>query len=39
MLQLAFSFFTWRTLARDSRLKSAAAAKAMAHAIEGASAA
>ncbi|HKU05997.1 MAG TPA: helix-turn-helix domain-containing protein [Bradyrhizobium sp.] len=37
MLQLALSFFTWRTLARDSGLKSAAAAKAMAHAIAGAS--
>jgi AcrR family transcriptional regulator len=37
MLQLAFSFFTWRTLARDAGLKSTAVAKAMAHAIEGAS--
>ena len=37
MLQLALSFFSWRTLARDSGLKSGAAAKAMAHAIEGAS--
>jgi AcrR family transcriptional regulator len=37
MLQLALSFFSWRTLARDSGLKSGAAAKAMAHAVEGAS--
>ncbi len=37
MLLLALSFFTWRTLARDAGLKPAAAAKAMAHAIEGAS--
>ena len=37
MLQLALSFFTWRTLTRDSGLKSAAAAQAMAHAIESAS--
>jgi AcrR family transcriptional regulator len=37
MLQLALSFFSWRSLARDGGLKSAAAAKAMAHAIEGAS--
>lgn len=37
MLQLALSFFTWRTLARDGRLKSAAVAKTMAHAIEAAS--
>ena len=37
MLQLALSFFTWRSLVRDGDLKSAAAAKAMARAIEGAS--
>lgn len=37
MLQLALSFFTWRTLVRDGGLKSAAAAKTMVHAIEGAS--
>jgi AcrR family transcriptional regulator len=37
MLQLALSFFTWRTLMRESALKPAAAARAMAHAIEGAS--
>lgn len=37
MLQLALSFFTWRTLVQDGGLKSAAAAKAMVHAIEGAS--
>jgi hypothetical protein len=37
MLQLALSFFTWRSLARDGSLKSAAAARAMARAIEGAS--
>lgn len=36
MLQLALSFFSWRTLARDSGLKSAAAARTMARAIEGA---
>ncbi|MBI5319313.1 TetR/AcrR family transcriptional regulator [Bradyrhizobium sp.] len=36
MLRLALSFFTWRTLVNDGDLKSAAAAKAMAHAIEGA---
>jgi hypothetical protein len=37
MLQLALSFFSWRTLARDSDLKSAAAARTMARAVEGAS--
>lgn len=37
MLQLAFSFFTWRTLARDSGLKQPAAVAAMVHAIESAS--
>jgi AcrR family transcriptional regulator len=37
MLLLALSFFTWRTLARDGGLKPAAAAKAMAQAIESAS--
>jgi len=37
MLNLALSFFTWRTLARDSGLKQAAAVKAMVQAIEGAS--
>jgi AcrR family transcriptional regulator len=37
MLLLSLSFFTWRTLARDGGLKPAAAAKAMARAIEGAS--
>ena len=37
MLQLALSFFTWRTLVQDVGLKSAATAKTMAHAIEGAS--
>jgi AcrR family transcriptional regulator len=36
MLGLALSFFTWRTLARDSGLKQAAAVAAMAQAIEGA---
>jgi len=36
MLDLALSFFTWRTLARDSGLKQAAVATAMAEAIEGA---
>ena len=36
MLQLALGFFTWRSLVRDSGLKSASAAKAMAQAIEGA---
>jgi AcrR family transcriptional regulator len=36
MLQLALSFFTWRTLTRESGLKPAAAARAMAHAVEGA---
>ena len=37
ILVLALGFFTWRTLARDGGLKPPAAAKAMAHAIEGAS--
>lgn len=37
MLQLALSYFTWRSLTRDSGLKSAAAARAMARAIQGAS--
>lgn len=36
VLQLALSFFTWRTLVREAGLKSAAAAKAMVQAIEGA---
>lgn len=36
MLQLALGFFTWRSLVRDGGLKSAAAAKTMAQAIEGA---
>lgn len=36
MLQLGLGFFTWRSLVRDGRLKSAAAAKIMARAIEGA---
>jgi AcrR family transcriptional regulator len=36
MLRLALSYFTWRSLARDGGLKSAAAARAMARAIEGA---
>jgi AcrR family transcriptional regulator len=35
MLGLALSFFTWRTLTRDSGLKQAAAVSAMAQAIEG----
>jgi AcrR family transcriptional regulator len=34
MLELALSFFTWRTLARDVGLPSPAAAEAMAQAIE-----
>jgi AcrR family transcriptional regulator len=34
MLHLALSFFTWRTLARDSGLKQAAAVAAMVQAIE-----
>jgi len=37
MLQLALSFFTWRTLVQDSGLKSVAAARTMARAIDGAS--
>ena len=36
MLRLALSYLTWRSLARDGGLKSAAAARAMARAIEGA---
>ena len=36
MLQLALSFFTWRTLARESGLKQAAAVAAMVQAIVGA---
>jgi AcrR family transcriptional regulator len=36
MLNLALSFFTWRTLVRDNGLKPAAAVKAMVQAIEGA---
>jgi len=38
MLQLALSFHTWRTLARDAGLKQAAAADAMVQAIESAKA-
>jgi AcrR family transcriptional regulator len=34
MLELALSFFTWRTLARDSGLKQTAAVAAMVQAIE-----
>jgi hypothetical protein len=34
MLQLAFSFFTWRTLARESGLKQDAAVEAMVQAID-----
>ena len=34
MLQLALSFFTWRSLVRDSGLKPAVAARIMAQAIE-----
>ncbi len=37
MLQLALSFFTWRTLVQDSGFKSVAAARTMARAIDGAS--
>jgi len=37
MLPLALSFSTWRILVKNSGLKSAAAAKAMARAVEGAS--
>ena len=36
MLQLALSFFTWRTLARDGGLKRAAAIGVMVRAIDGA---
>jgi AcrR family transcriptional regulator len=36
MLGLALSFFTWRTLTRDSGLKQAAAVAAMAQAVEAA---
>jgi AcrR family transcriptional regulator len=36
MLQLALSFFTWRSLVRDGGLKPGAAARAMVQAIEGA---
>ena len=36
MLHLALSFFTWRTLVRESGLKQSAAAGVMAQAIEGA---
>jgi AcrR family transcriptional regulator len=36
MLQLALNFFTWRSLVCDGGLKSAAAARAMARAIDGA---
>jgi AcrR family transcriptional regulator len=36
MLELALSFFTWRTLKRDAGLKSSAAAETMAYAIESA---
>ena len=36
MLQLALGYFTWRSLVRDSRLKSVAAARIMALAIENA---
>jgi hypothetical protein len=36
MLQLALSFFTWRTLARDGGLKRAAAIGVMVQAIDGA---
>jgi AcrR family transcriptional regulator len=34
LLHLALSYFTWRTLAREAGLKTAAAAKAMVQAIE-----
>jgi AcrR family transcriptional regulator len=37
MLQLALSFFTWRTLIRDAGLKQATAVRTMVHAIESAS--
>ena len=36
VLQLALSFFTWRTLVRESGLKQAAAVDAMVQAIDGA---
>lgn len=36
LLQLALSFYTWRTLVRDSGLKQAAAVDAMVQAIDGA---
>lgn len=36
MLQLALGFFTWRSLMRDGGMKSAAAAKVMAQAVDGA---
>ena len=36
MLQLALSFFTWRTLVRERGLKQAAAVKAMVQAVVGA---
>ena len=36
MLHLALSFFTWRTLVRESGLKPAAAVEAMVQAIDGA---
>ena len=36
VLELALSFFTWRTLVRDAGLGTAAAAEAMVRAIEGA---
>jgi hypothetical protein len=36
MLELALSFFTWRTLTRDAQLDSAAAAEAMVRAVDGA---
>jgi hypothetical protein len=34
MVQLALSFFTWRTLVRDSGLKQAAAVEAMVQTID-----
>ena len=34
MLQLALSYYTWRTLVHDSGLKTPAAVKAMVQAIE-----
>ena len=37
MLNLALSFFTWRTLVRDAGLKTGAAVGAMVRAIDGAS--